>query len=49
MPDLGFVRAHDLNLSLWQSLVADYVRSVLGDRSSTADVLLVRPTVASGG
>ncbi|MGD1058878.1 MAG: metallophosphoesterase [Solirubrobacteraceae bacterium] len=39
MPDLGFVRAHDLNLSLWQSLVADYVRSVLGDRSSTADVL----------
>jgi Calcineurin-like phosphoesterase len=39
VPDPRFVRAHDRNLSLWQSAVADYVRRLLGDRPSTVEVL----------
>ncbi len=39
MSDLRFVRAHDRELSLWQSAVAEQVRSAKNDRLSAAAVL----------
>ena len=38
MPDLPITRVHDPHLSLWQAVVAEQVRSELGEGHSNADV-----------
>jgi hypothetical protein len=39
VPDTRFVRAHDRELSLWQSAVAAFIRALFGDEATGADVL----------